>query len=194
MPQAFTDQQMTEIREKLFQSACRKAVETGVRKTSLESLSQDAGISKSTFYKFFESKEILFLKVAQHFERMVIDEMKRILRKTTGQSSKERTAAAVNAAFVLFAKLGAERFFREDLPELAQLVSHDMARDHLKSMTEKLMDALEEEAIRFSEPRETVASVITLLYRAVPAIAELDNFVEAFHVLVLGACSRVIAD
>lgn len=193
MPQAFTDQQMEEIREKLFHSACRHAVETGVRKTSLESLTQDAGISKSTFYKFFESKEILFLRVAQYFERLMIAEMKRILRKTAGQTSKERTAAAVNAAFVLFARLGAVRFFSEDLPELARLVPHEMAKDHLKSMTEKLMDALEEEQIRFSEPRETVAAVITLLYRSVPAIAEMENFVEAFHVLVLGACSQVIA-
>ncbi len=49
MPQAFTKQQMQAIREKLFQSACRHAVTQGVRKTSLEALASDAGISKSTF-------------------------------------------------------------------------------------------------------------------------------------------------
>ena len=193
MPQAFTGQQMEEIRQRLFESACRYAVESGVRKTSMEMLAQDAGISKSTFYKFFESKEILFLKVAQHFEQLVIKEMKRMLKKTVGKSSKERTASAVNAAFVLFAKLGAIRFFSEDLPELARLVPKDMAEDHLKSMSEKLLDALEEEQIQFCVSRETAAAVINLLYRSIPAIAELDHFVEAFYVLVLGACNQLVA-
>jgi len=193
MPQAFTDQQMEEIRQRLFQSACRYAVEAGVRKTSMEMLTQEAGISKSTFYKFFESKELLFLSVAQHFEQLVIREMKRVLKETSGRPSKERTALAVNAAFVLFAKLGAIRFFSEDLPELARLVPVEAAKDHLKSMSEKLLDALEEEQIHFCVPRETAAAVINLLYRSVPAIAELDNFVDAFHVIVLGACNQVVA-
>lgn len=193
MPQAFTNQQMENIRQKLFESACRHAVESGVRKTSMEMLTQEAGISKSTFYKFFESKEILFLRVAQYFEQQIIGEMKRVLQKTAGQSSKVRTAAAVNAAFVMFAKMGAVRFFSEDLPELARLLPQEMAQDHLKSMTDKLMDALEEEQIAFCEPRETVRAVIGLLYRSIPAIAEMDNFVEAFRVLVLGACNQLVA-
>ncbi len=193
MPQAFTDQQMDVIRQKLFESACRYAVESGVRKTSMEMLTQEAGISKSTFYKFFESKELLFLKVAQHFEQLVIKEMRRMLKKTAGKPSKERTAAAVNAAFVLFAKLGAIRFFSEDLPELVQLVPKDAARNHLQSMSEKLLDVLEEEEIQFCVSRETASAVINLLYRSIPAIAELDHFVDAFHVLVLGACNQVVA-
>ena len=193
MPQAFTDVQMDEIRQRLFQSACKYAVETGVRKTSMEMLTQDAGISKSTFYKFFESKEVLFLKVAQHFEQMVIKELKRMLKKTAGKTSKERTAAAVNAAFVLFAKLGAIRFFSEDLPQLAEFVPRDAARDYLNSMSEKLLDVLQEEQIQLAVPRQTAISVIGLLYRSIPAIAELDNFVDAFHVLVLGACNQLIA-
>lgn len=193
MPQAFTDQQMEEISQRLFQSACQYAVKAGVRKTSLEMLTQEAGISKSTFYKFFESKELLFLKVAQHFEQLVIREMKHVLKKTAGKPSKERTALAVNAAFVLFAKMGAFHFFSEDLPELARLVPVEAAKDHVKGMAEKLIDALEEEQIQFCVPRETAAAVINLLYRAIPAIAELDNFVDAFHVLVLGACNQVVA-
>lgn len=193
MPQAFTGEQMDEIRQKLFQSACRYAVESGVRKTSMEMLAQDAGISKSTFYKFFESKELLFLKVAQHFERQIIDEMKRSLKKTVGLPSKERTAAAVNAAFVRFAKIGAVRFFSEDLPLLATLIPETVARDHVKSMAEKIMAVLEEEQIEFVQPRETVLNLIHLLYRTIPAIAEMEHFTEAFRMMVLGACSQVVA-
>ena len=193
MPQAFTDEQMERIRTRLFQSACRYAVEYGVRKTSMEMLTQDAGISKSTFYKFYESKEQLFLKVAQHFEKMVLAEMKRSLHETTGLSSKERTAAAVNAAFMKFAKLEAIRFFSEDLPLLAALIPQELARIHVKGMAEKIMDVLEEEQISFVQPRETVINVINLLYHTVPAVAEMEHFMDAFRVLVLGACNQVVA-
>lgn len=73
MAQPFTPQQRDDIRARLFESARRHALSTGVRKTSLDALTADAGISKSSFYKFYESKELLFLEVAAHWESQVID-------------------------------------------------------------------------------------------------------------------------
>ena len=49
----FTEEQRDEIRRRLFESACRYAMDMGVRKTSLDMLTADAGIAKSSFYKFF---------------------------------------------------------------------------------------------------------------------------------------------
>ena len=72
MPQAFTPQQMEDIRARLFDSACRHAVGMDVKRISLERLTSDAGISKSTFYKFYDSKEELFLQVGMHFEMLIV--------------------------------------------------------------------------------------------------------------------------
>ena len=55
MAQAFTPEQMQTIRARLMDSARRHALTTGVRKTSLDTLTAEAGISKSSFYKFFDS-------------------------------------------------------------------------------------------------------------------------------------------
>ena len=44
----FTDEQRFQIRERLLQSARRHAIQTGVTKTSLDMLTSDAGISKSS--------------------------------------------------------------------------------------------------------------------------------------------------
>ena len=60
----FTPEQMNDIRHRLLKSAQRHARDTGLKKTSLDMLTADAGISKSSFYKFYESKEQLFLEVA----------------------------------------------------------------------------------------------------------------------------------
>ena len=56
MAQPFSPQQRAAIREKLKESARKYAVSTGVKKTSLDMLTADAGISKSSFYKFYDSK------------------------------------------------------------------------------------------------------------------------------------------
>ena len=52
----FTEQQRSAIRQKLFESAQRHALSDGVQRTSLDTLTSEAGISKSSFYKFYESK------------------------------------------------------------------------------------------------------------------------------------------
>ena len=64
MAQPFSPQQRDAIREKLKESARKYAVSTGVKKTSLDMLTADAGISKSSFYRFYDSKELLFLEIA----------------------------------------------------------------------------------------------------------------------------------
>lgn len=120
MPQAFTPQQMEDIRARLFDSACRHAVGMDVKRISLERLTSDAGISKSTFYKFYDSKEELFLQVGMHFEMLIVGEAERVLRQSAG-SSRERTANAVNAAFDRLAELNVMRFLKEDMPQLVAL-------------------------------------------------------------------------
>lgn len=68
MAQPFSPKQRDAIRERLKESARKYAVSTGVKKTSLDMLTADAGISKSSFYKFFGSKELLFLEIANDWE------------------------------------------------------------------------------------------------------------------------------
>ena len=49
MAQPFTPEQLSGIRAALLESARRHAIDAGVRKTSLDALTADAGIAKSTF-------------------------------------------------------------------------------------------------------------------------------------------------
>ena len=140
MPQAFTPQQMEDIRARLFDSACRHAVSMDVKRVSLERLTSDAGISKSTFYKFYESKEQLFLQVGMHFEMLIVGEAERTLRQSKGKSNRDRTAEAVNAAFDRLAELNVMRFLKEDMPQLVALAATDEALAHFKSMSMSILE------------------------------------------------------
>ena len=63
---AFTEQKNAMIRKDSLDEALRCAVTIGMRKTSVEQLTEAVGIAKGSFYKFFPSKELLFFAVLEN--------------------------------------------------------------------------------------------------------------------------------
>lgn len=59
----FSDAERERIRERLLEGGYRLFTTRGLKKTSLEDLTRPAGIAKSSFYSFFDSKEALFLEL-----------------------------------------------------------------------------------------------------------------------------------
>ncbi len=190
----FTDAQREAIRRKLFESAQRHARFTGVRKTTLDALTADAGISKSSFYKFYETKEQLFLEVARCWEEDIVSAATDTLAESEGQSDKERAAALVYRAFERTHQLGIIRFLREDLPYLSTFIPQPDARSHFMTSASVIYDALRRARIRFTLPDDVVLSVIQLMYLSILNIGDIgENFFPALHALVQGACSRLVA-
>ena len=194
MAQPFTPQQCGEIRARLLESAQRHALCTGLKKTSLDMLTADAGIAKSTFYKFYESKELLFLEIAGRWEEDVIASAARTLSADTQESSKRRAAAFVFAAFERIHQLGIVRFLREDLPMLRQFIPQDAARVRALNSARSIYCALAEAGIGFSAPEETVVSVVQLMYLSILNIGDIgDSFFPALRLLVDSACDQLVA-
>ncbi len=194
MAQPFTDAQRNAIRQLLFESACHHALTTGVRKTSLEMLTADAGISKSSFYKFYESKEQLFLEVAAHWEREVLERASRALSDTPGISDKARAANFAYRAFEAVFDLGIQRFLREDLPLLNEYAPKGEACRHYLSSALGIHARFQQAHIRFTVSDEIVRSVIQLIYLSILNSAEIgESFFPALRELVVSACDRLIA-
>lgn len=63
MPPAFSAEEKLRISEVLLDSGLRAFTTQGLRKTSIEDLVRPAGIAKSSFYLFFDSKETLYLEL-----------------------------------------------------------------------------------------------------------------------------------
>ena len=190
----FTQEQREDIRARLLASAQSRALTVGVRKTSLEALTADAGISKSSFYKFYESKEHLFLVVAAGWEGEILRRATRALGEAGARGDKERAAAMVLCAFRAIHEMGIARFLREDLPLLMALCPEDVAREHYLSSAESIFAALREARIHFTVPDEVALSVIQLMYLSILHIGEIgDAFFPALAELVQSACDRLVA-
>lgn len=63
MPPVFSSQEEAAIRQQLCDAGRLFFSTLGLKKTSLEQLTQEAGIAKSTFYRFFPSKEALYFEL-----------------------------------------------------------------------------------------------------------------------------------
>ena len=196
MAQPFSPQQRDAIREKLKESARKYAVSTGVKKTSLDMLTADAGISKSSFYKFYDSKELLFLEIAADWESQIIAAVNESLTKdaAAGLDDKRRSANSVYTAFTTIHTLGICNFLCDDLPELARFIPEEDARTHYLSSAQGIFDMLRRAKIHFSQSDETVLAAIRILYLSIININRIGtDFFPALHLLVIGACEKLVA-
>ena len=190
----FSDFQKSTIRERLLRSAMKYALKTGVKKTSLDMLAADAGIAKSSFYKFFESKELLFLEAAGRWEGDILSRAHTALEENAESGDKERAAAVVFAVFKAIHELGIARFLREDAPLLEELLKDKQVKARMLSSAQMLFEALREAQIHFTAPDETVSSVIQLLYLSILNFGDLgEMYFPALYEIVAGACDRLVA-
>lgn len=73
MARSFTDREK-EIIKRGLQNACKQSwTQHGYKKTSVDGLCRQAGISKGAFYLFFESKEALFCDVLCSVQQEICD-------------------------------------------------------------------------------------------------------------------------
>jgi AcrR family transcriptional regulator len=78
MPRTFTEIEKEVIRKQLLEKGDQCFSRYGLKKTSIEDITNLAGIGKGTFYNFFKSKEELFVEVLKHevnIRRKFMDEL-----------------------------------------------------------------------------------------------------------------------
>ena len=78
MGRAFTEEELTTYYIKLISSGRKFAEKYGFKKTSIDQVIEDVGISKGMFYKFFPSKESFFFEVREEVEQEVHSMIKNI--------------------------------------------------------------------------------------------------------------------
>lgn len=72
---AFTDLEKENIKRRSINSCEKKWSKFGYRKTKVEELCIEAGISKGAFYKFYNSKEELFLDVMINVQNRFVNQI-----------------------------------------------------------------------------------------------------------------------
>ena len=93
MATAFSPQERERIRESLLDAALKSAASQGMRHATVDELAREAGISKGAFYRFYQSKEHLFLSMLERTH----EEMYGSAEKGAGRAHRPSAARAHHA-------------------------------------------------------------------------------------------------
>ena len=133
---AFSDYETGQIRRALLREAQRCAVTLGMRKTSVEQLTQAVGISKGSFYRFYDSKELLFFAVLEDIHTEIYEVADNVLCENAGLAPAERVTKAILACCRRLSDTGAMVFIENDADALLErlpgtLYAHGLIRHQM---------------------------------------------------------------
>lgn len=194
MANAFTQREREEIERKLLLSAEKCAATIGMKHTTIEQLAADAGISKGAFYKFYASKELLFLAVLERLHTQMYGSAEQVLRQCAAMPPRERTLRALERVFDELRRHSMSTFLQRDLPTLLVRLPQEEIEAHYHSDTEHIQRIIELAHVRLRAPVATVSCVVNVLLTTLMEAGYFDSaeYPRAIQILLQGACEQLI--
>jgi AcrR family transcriptional regulator len=207
MPKGFTEHEKALIRRRLLEQGDRQFSAYGLRKTTVEELAAAVGISKGAFYLFFESKEALFMAVAEEtVEQRLRGELLAAIDRP-GPSPRARLLALFNQVFALFKSVPMLRFFTgSDYDLLLRRLPPEQLQQHLAAdrvFFEEFVARCRQAGIPVQVRPEEIGSLLYALilgathedeWGAGPTAGAIDVLLELVAAFALGEITLQAAD
>lgn len=150
MGAAFTPEEQAIIKADLV-SAGRKFL-SGMRKTSIDQIVAEVGISKGAFYKFYETKELLFFDVIEDIHKEVYIGAAKIFDETKNLPAIDRVEKALIYTLQIFNENSFLTFMTEEFPIMVRKLPPEKIKMHSADDAlniSNLLKAHSEKVIRF---------------------------------------------
>ena len=191
---AFSDFETKQIRKALLAEARRCAVTLGMRKTSVDQLTQTVGISKGSFYRFFASKELLFFAVLEDIHSELYDVADGVLRENIGLPPAERAAKAILAVCKRMADTGIMAFIENDVAALLQRLPENIKAEHYHDDETHIRNLLETNALSSKGGAELATATVRGLILTISHKQQIGPlYSQVLELLVRGACAELFS-
>lgn len=189
---AFTERQNESIRSDLIREARRRGVTIGMRKTSVEQLTEAVGISKGSFYKFFASKELLFFAVLEDIHMECFAAARKSLLENARLAAADRAAAAILAACRWLSETQAFVFIENDAEFLLRRLPEDVKTAHYHDDETHIRALLEESGLQPQGGMALAAATVRGLILTVSHQEQIGAlYPQVLETLVRGACREL---
>lgn len=189
---AFTEQKNEMIRKDLLDEALHCAVTIGMRKTSVEQLTEAAGIAKGSFYKFFPSKEMLFFAVLENIHTETYAVAEKALQENGELAPAERATKTILAACRHLSDTKAMTFIENDAEYLLRRIPADIKETHYHDDEAHIRQILEASRLVPKGGMELAAATIRGLILTVSHQGEIGAlYPQVLEMLVHGACKEL---
>ena len=195
MAVCFSDRERTKIIQSLRHAAAKHSSLVGMRKTTVDELAVDAGISKGAFYKFYPSKESLFLDVLEQWYQSIYERANQELCDNLDKPPRQRAALVLKAACRFIRATPLVRFCLDDLPIALRRVPELAAQKHYQSIAEFISNMIDRSQTSLTAPKDEVCAVVKILFLSMLTDHEVgDRFQSALDGLIDGAVNRYVSE
>ena len=133
MPKGFSEREKEIIHQRLLEEGRKTFSAYGLKKTNIEDLTRAAGISKGAFYLFYESKEDLFMDVAEEAERQFRQVVLQAV-EAPGPTPRARLTSVLKTAFTIWKTTPILQMVQqEDYRQLLMRLPPEKVQEHLAS-------------------------------------------------------------
>ena len=192
MALAFTKEQEKEIVSRLKKAAREGIAKAGMRKTTVDTLVQAAGISKGAFYKFYTSKELLFFELLEDLHTEVYTIAAGVLVENAALPPVDRTAKAVLAACRIMGESKLLAFAALEATDLLRSIPHEVLEEHYHSDEVHIRALLEEAGLKPEGGMELAAATVRGLMLTLSLQPEIGSlYPQVLETLGYGSCARL---
>ena len=193
MAVSFTDKERVGIIAALRRAAGRHAAQSGMRKTTVDELASEAGISKGAFYKFYPSKEHLFLDMLEQWHREIATRVDAALAGNPGLPSPQRAALMLKTAWRAMREQSLIAFCQEDLPFVLRKVPERLQKEHYQTNEDFIRSLMNQAGVTLAVPEtEAYAAIRILLFSLLVARQVGEGYEQAMDGLIDSACYRMV--
>lgn len=193
MAVGFTAKERESITDELLKAAGRHAALSGMKKTSVDELCAEAGISKGAFYSFFPSKEHLFLTMMERWQEDISRQAEAALIQAGELNGPQRAALMMKTACRAMRKKAMERFLREDVPLILRKLPQEDLRNHNLTEEAFVHSILQKNGVRLSIAENVAYAMICMLFHTLLCEDRIGPvFDEALERLIDCACQQIV--
>lgn len=163
-----------------------------MKKTSVEQLTRAVGIAKGSFYKFYESKEMLFFAVLEGIHSELFGVADRVMSDDGGLPPSERAAKAILAVCKRLSETGDMVFIENDAKLLLQRLPENVKTEHYHDDETHIRELLEKYDLAPKGGASLAAAAVRGLILTVSHKTQIGAlYPQVLETLVHGACRKL---
>ncbi len=164
MPASFTDNEMIEIRARLKSHARTCLLRYGVKKTSIDQLVEEAGISKGAFYKFYDSKELLFFEIFEDIQNEISVSAVNALKENADLPAYERIRKVILASLFAFDELGGAAVWNDEIDYVMRKLPEERLKGHFHLDETQIEEIILNNGFKVSRSSREISAIIRAMF------------------------------
>lgn len=193
MAVSFTEKEKTGIVNALRQAAGRRAATAGFRKITVDELARDAGISKGAFYKFYTSKEHLFLDVLEQWHRSLFRQAESVLARDGALPPRQRAAEVLKSTWRAMREQPIVRLRQDEVPAMLRKLPDALLEGHYQSEDEFITTLIRRANVRPTVSESLLCAAIKMLLLTLMVAPQIGvSYEPAMDRLIDGLCTQMI--